>query len=443
MAGHDHTDHSHDDVAIPTDPVNAAGLTTVALGAAAVGLVAYAVMGFLNMGPAGEHGWRDLSMTYLCAWVFWACIPLGSLFLMLIGIVTSASWGVVLRRCFVAALRTSWLVPVLMLPVAASLFLAEGKQSPYWWSDHVWEGDVAAVAEATHVRKEGVVENQHKIHDLLNPVKFLAVTGVGFLVLGALTVVTLNGVKRNEDEGGPAAYSFVRRLAGPGVVVWVLTMTFLSTIWVVSVEPTWASSMFPIVFGMNCFLTTLTFSIFVFYTVNSDKADTLGLVKDKFRIDMGTLTLAITMVWAYASFSQYMLIWAGNLPEEVAYYRKRGDHGWEYLAYVPDGPALALPVRRPALPRGEDRHPQDARDVRVAVCRVPGRRDLVDSAVRAAGGIDPACADGPGGVRRPRRRLGLLLCPRTRHPPGPAGQRRGAVRRVLGPAPLAPADPAR
>ena len=57
-------------------------------------------------------------------------------------------------------------------------------------------------------------------------------------------------------------------------------------------------------------------------------------MKDKFRIDIGSLLLGFTMVWAYGSFCQYMLIWAGNLPEEIAYYKKRGDNGWEYLAYI-------------------------------------------------------------------------------------------------------------
>lgn len=334
MAEH-HDDHAHasEGVAIPTDPVNTAGLKTVALIAAAAGLIAFGVFGFLNMGPAGEYGVRDLSMTYLIGWVFWASLPLGSLFLILVGVMTSASWGVVLRRCFVASVRTLWLVPVLMIPVAASLFVGDGTQSPYWWSDRGYEGDPASIAAAKSMRIEGVIENQHKIHDLLNPVRFLVVSAVGLGLMGLLAVYTLAVMKKNDEGNDTAAYQTLRKLAGPGVVAWVLTMTVLSTLWVVSVEPTWASSMFPIVFGMNAFLTTFSFCIFVFYTVNPDKSDTLALVKDKFRIDMGTLTLAFTMVWAYASFSQYMLIWAGNLPEEVSYYRKRGDHGWEYLAY--------------------------------------------------------------------------------------------------------------
>ena len=100
-----------------------------------------------------------------------------------------------------------------------------------------------------------------------------------------------------------------------------------------SVEPTWASSMFPVVFAMNQFIWTFASASCLLHPQRR-KPGVLTIVKDKFRIDIGSLMLGFTMVWAYATFCQYMLIWAGNLPEEITYYRKRGDHGWEYLAYV-------------------------------------------------------------------------------------------------------------
>jgi hypothetical protein len=335
MAGHVDT-HAGDHAApaIPTDPVNAGGVQTVALVCAAVGLTAFGVLTFLNMGAPYSHGVRDILFAYLVGFVLWSMIPLGSLFMMLIGIVTSASWGVVLRRCFTASLRTMWTVPILALPVIVSLFVANGNESPYWWSESRWVGDVETVAKAEHLRPEAVEEVQAKIADLLNPVRFTVVTAIGMVIIGTLTVYSLYAVRRHEQEDSQESYSRVRRLSGPGIVVWVLTMTVVVTIWVMSLEPTWASSMFPIVYGMDCFLAAFTFCTFVFYTVNANKPETMAIVKEKFRIDIGTLTLAITMVWSYATFSQYMLIWAGDLPEESVYYLKRGSHGWEYLAYL-------------------------------------------------------------------------------------------------------------
>jgi len=328
----DHHDHHHD-LKISTDTVQTGGLAKIALGAAVVGLAAFAGLGIANMGSAGDFGLRDFFLTYLCGFVFWASIPFGAVFLMLVGILTSASWGVVLRRCFLAAIKTMPILALLFIPVAVSLFVVEGKQSPYWWSDASWEGDVNVVAKEKGLRFEAIQENQHKIHDIMNPYAYLAISLFAFGAVGGMGYAAAAVSRKSEEEKDLKAYETLRKFAGPGVAIWVLTMTITCTLWVMSVEPTWASSMFPIVFGMNAFLTTLSFCIFTFYTVNADKADTMAIVKDKFRIDIGTFTLAITMVWAYASFSQYMLIWAGNLPEEITYYRKRGDHGWEYLAY--------------------------------------------------------------------------------------------------------------
>ena len=331
-AVHDTHAGDHAAPAIPADLVNAGGVQTAALAAAAVGLVAFGVLGFLNMSVPDSHGVRDVMLAYLVGFTLWSMVPLGSLFLMLIGVVTSASWGVVLRRCFTASLRTMWTLPLLALPVVASLFVAGGNESPYWWSESKWAGDTETVAKELAMRPEAVEEVHAKIADVLSPVRFTVVTAVGMAVLGALAVYALYAVRKHEEHDDRQSYARVRRFSGPGVVVWVLTMTFLVTVWVMSVEPTWASSMFPIVYGMDCFLAAFTFSIFVFYTVNADKP-AMAVVKEKFRIDIGTLTLAITMVWAYATFSQYMLIWAGDLPEESTYYLKRGANGWEYLAY--------------------------------------------------------------------------------------------------------------
>jgi hypothetical protein len=88
---------------------------------------------------------------------------------------------------------------------------------------------------------------------------------------------------------------------------------------------------------MNQFLTTITFATLVFYTLTQGKTDVTAIIKDKFRIDIGSLTLGFCMIWAYASFCQFMLIWAGNLPEELTYYLKRGageqKNSWVYLSY--------------------------------------------------------------------------------------------------------------
>lgn len=327
-------------------PIDTGGLSRVAFAALVFGGIAFAVLSVLSLpqadsarsqmglGSADGHGLRDITSGYAVGFVFWASLPLGAASLLMLAYLTSASWGVVLRRCFQAATRTMPVLALLFCPLAASLYVAGGDQSPYWWTEHRWHGgDVATIAEENHLRVEAVIENQHKIHDYLNPVGFILRTAAALTIMGVLSYFLNSWGRASEERDDPAAKTKLFNLAGPGVILWVLTMTVMATDWVMSVEPTWASSMFPVVFGMNMFLTTFAFCILVFYSLNLHDTQVMSVVKDKFRIDMGSLMMAFTMVWAYASFSQYMLIWAGNLPEEATYYLKRGNAGWEYLAY--------------------------------------------------------------------------------------------------------------
>jgi hypothetical protein len=336
-------------------PTDAAPVRKWALIALAVGAGVYFVCGAIN----GRL--QDFFLTYLVGYLFWFSIPFGALGLTMIGYLTSASWGVVFRRYFQAAIRTLPLVAAFFLPIAVSLFLDHGKASPFWWADESWfvpheppEGaerneytktvnrfvedgwdkEIAEVAASKGTRPEAVEENHHKVHDYLNKPFFLARAVGYFVVLGTLAFFVLKWTKRVEERDDPEARSNLRGFCGPGVIAWAIFTTFAITDWAMSVEPTWASSMFPVVFGMNAFMCTFSLGIIVFYGLNAGKTEVMTVFKDKFRIDIGTLLLGFTMVWAYATFCQYMLIWAGNLPEEITYYRKRGDHGWQYLAYA-------------------------------------------------------------------------------------------------------------
>ncbi len=349
-----HDGHPASPVSIP--PADVGPVRRVALLAAAAGGVAYFALGFINLGTAGGTGVRDFFLAYLVGWVFCLFLPFGSMALLMIGYLTQASWQLILRRSFQAATRTLPVVALLFLPIAVSLFVnvpaGEGSgtaattetASPYWWADKTWtSGTPADVGAAMGVRPEAVEENQHKIHDYLNPV-FVLVRFVLYFVIWGVFVYFLNKWARPAEEADDARAKYnLHAISGPGVIVWALSGTFALTDWVMSVEPSWASSMFPVVFGMNAWICALSLAALTFYALNADKPGVMAIVKDKFRIDTGTMLFGFTMLWAYASFCQYMLIWAGDLPEEIMYYRKRGDHGWEYLAYVLMGFHWLLP----------------------------------------------------------------------------------------------------
>jgi hypothetical protein len=326
-------------------PVDPAFVRKAAVLMLAVGGIGYAVSGLINLGSAAAtgDGVRDFFMAYLCGFVYWASLPFGALGLMLIGYLTQATWGVILRRLFQAATRTLPVLAVLFAPVGFSLFLdtitGNATHSPYWWTNQHWHLDhhdkaaVAAKAAELGMPVPAVAENAHKVHDYLS-VPFFLLRAALYFGLAGLFANRINAWgQRFEETGDEAAYGRLRFFAGPGIVLFVLAMTFAATDWAMSVEPTWASSMFPVIYGMNMFVTTWAVCIGLFYTLNVGDRRVMTLFKEKFRIDMASLMLAMTLVWAYGTFSQYMLMWAGNLPEEVTYFRKRGDHGWQYLAY--------------------------------------------------------------------------------------------------------------
>jgi hypothetical protein len=378
-----HTDDHHD-VQIPEATVDVGRIRRMSLIAAAIGLITYFVCGFVGLGQDKEYGVRDFFLTYLCGFVFWMCVPFGSLGLSMIGFLASASWGIVFRRIFQASIRTLPVMFVLGLPVLASLYISGGDQSPYWWSESIWNGvtgehkaehlkdqvatdhydddvakyekqgydkKIAEIAALEHAKPDGVEEALHKIHDWLSPNFFAFRYVLYFAILGTMAFFVLKYARPLEDQDDRKFLSKLRYFCGPCMPIFVLALTLMVTDWVMSVEPTWSSSMFPVIFGMNMFLTTLVFSAFVFYTLVRTKGDTgsvenrpdlSGIIKDKFRIDIGSLTLGFCMVWAYGSFCQFMLVWAGNLPEEITYYLKRGGgeyHGdtgpteWIYLSY--------------------------------------------------------------------------------------------------------------
>jgi hypothetical protein len=120
-------------------------------------------------------------------------------------------------------------------------------------------------------------------------------------------------------------------LSAPGILVYALTMTFAAVDWAMSLEPHWFSTIYGMLFIVGQVLATLTFVIpLTAYLANSDPLSRF-LKADIFQ-DLGNLMLAFVMIWAYLAFSQFLIIWSGNLPEEIPWYIRRGTGGWQWVA---------------------------------------------------------------------------------------------------------------
>ncbi|HMC11351.1 MAG TPA: hypothetical protein VKH44_08675, partial [Pirellulaceae bacterium] len=244
--------------------------------------------------------------SYLVAWNFWLGIALGSLVLVMLQHLTGGAWGVVLRRVLESGTRTLPLLAVLFVP------LALGLHALYEWVD----SDDPSLAE--------------KRHYYLN-VPFFLPRSAFYFAAWLLLMFFLNRWSSEEDRTqDPSLPRRFRLLSGPGLPLYGLTITFASIDWVMSLEPHWVSSIFGVMFGVGQVLSAFAFAVAVVILLARRPPLANVLLPSHMR-DLGNLLLAFVMVWAYLSFSQFLLIWAGNLPEEVPWYLRRLQGGWQWF----------------------------------------------------------------------------------------------------------------
>jgi len=295
-------------------------LQRLALLAGVIGIGVYAVMGLTHSVVADIGGKRQFFLSWLVAWVFWLSLPVGCMAWLAITYLTGASYGVLLSRLFEAATRTLPLMMLLFVPLALSV-LSEGF-SPYPWSKS---------ASDLVTGEDAIQELQKKFNDWCNAPGFLLRAVIYFAIWGTLIFFFNKWSKQVEQTNDLKARRFTENMAGPTIFCFCLCNMFASTDFVMSIELSWFSTMFPLIYCINQLLTCLTFCVAVFLTF-STRPDVAKALRPKFQIDMGSMTLALTLVWSYMSFCQFLLVWVGNLPEEIPYPLKRINGGWQYVA---------------------------------------------------------------------------------------------------------------
>ncbi|MDO8795237.1 MAG: hypothetical protein Q7J25_11520 [Vicinamibacterales bacterium] len=248
---------------------------------------------------------------YLIAYLFWLGVPLGSMALMMVHHMSGGAWGVVIRRIFEASSRTLPLLAVLFLPIVF------GMQTLYPW------------ANADLVAHDGAL--QHKAIYLNTPF-FLARAAFYFACwIGLATVFSRWSLA--QDGGDRKAARRMERLSGAGLVIYGLTITFAAVDWVMSLDPHWFSTMMGFLFMGSQGLAALAFTVVVAVAL-SRRAPMRDVFQPAHFHDLGKLMLAFVMLWAYFNFSQFLIIYSGNLAEEVPYYINRLTGGWQYVALV-------------------------------------------------------------------------------------------------------------
>lgn len=249
--------------------------------------------------------------SYLFATLFWLSITLGCLAILMLHHLVSGRWGFVIQRLLESGART--------LPVMAVFFLflmAFGLHDLYEWT----HPDVVDRDELL----------RHK-SPYLN-VTFFWVRAVLYLVIWfALAHVLTKWSWEQDRTGDPWLTRRLQAVSGPGLVLYVLTMSFAAIDWIMSLEPHWFSTIYGFLIVVGQALTTLAFLIIILAVLARHQPLAEIVSRSHFH-DLGNLMLAFIVLWAYMSFAQFLLIWSGNLPEEIPWYLHRIKGSWQAMA---------------------------------------------------------------------------------------------------------------
>ncbi|MDE0837592.1 MAG: hypothetical protein OSB41_00925 [Kiritimatiellae bacterium] len=246
--------------------------------------------------------------SYLLSFAFIASFGLGSLFLLLLQNVCGGRWGISIRRLLEAAAGTLPFTALLLIPI----FL--GMSSLYEW----------ARPEAAH---DHVIQLKAAY---LNVPAFI-LRSVIFFAIWSFIVNRLLTWTRAEDRGDALASAKFGMFSAPCIVIYALTMTFASFDWLMSIEAHWFSTMFGVRYGAGAALGSIALAVIVLNKIK-DIEPIKSVVRFQLCSDLGNLMLAFTMFWAYVSFSEFLIIWSANLPEERFWYAERLQGGWQVLS---------------------------------------------------------------------------------------------------------------
>ncbi|MGC2233857.1 MAG: hypothetical protein WBA09_20330, partial [Candidatus Acidiferrum sp.] len=179
---------------------------------------------------------------------------------------------------------------------------------------------------------EGSLSNFQKTY--LTPHNFIIRAVIYFAVWLAL-VATLNRWSRQQDvdTANRALRRKFKMLSGPGIILYVFGVGFASIDWAMSLSPHWFSTIYGFIFVVGQVISSLCLVIVVAVLL-ARTAPMAGLVQARHLSDLGKLLLAFVMLWAYFSFSQLLIIWSGNLPDEISFYRSRLYGSWGLVAVL-------------------------------------------------------------------------------------------------------------
>ncbi|HTC95914.1 MAG TPA: hypothetical protein VK699_20905 [Terriglobales bacterium] len=277
-------------------------------------LLVFVVAGILCILGAATHT-QQFMRSYLVGYVLGLGLSLGCLGLLMVQYLTKGNWGFLIRRQLEAGSRVLPLMAALFLPILVA----------------VWNHDLYPWADKTKLSAEDLA--QFKMQAYLTP-KFFTIRAVIYFAVWIVIASFLNKWGKEQDQEDAPDLPRSRRfqtLCGPGLVIFCITVTFAVVDWIMSLDIHWYSTIYGLIFidGQGliamCFVIMMTAAMFKYRPMSQ------VLVPQTLH-DLGNLTLAMVMLFAYFSFSQFLIIWSGNLPEEIHWYVNRINGAWGAVA---------------------------------------------------------------------------------------------------------------
>jgi hypothetical protein len=283
-------------------------------GGLAVGGIALvmAIVGYVKS-PA------DFYHSYIFSYMLILGLTLGSLGLLMLQHLTGGIWGMVIRRPLEAASRNIFLMLILFIPILMGMkYLYSGNDSETGWLNAPKEGEHALTSW-----QQGY----------LTPGGFVTRAVIYFAIWIVLMVVFNNWSKQQDQSNGEGLKQRMKALAAPGVILYILAMTFAAIDWVMSLSPRWASTIYGFLFVAGQAIAAMGLMIAVIVLLAGSEPFN-GVIKKRHLHDLAKLLFAFNMLWAYFAFSQLLIIWSGNQPEEITFYRSRLNGQWGVVAVI-------------------------------------------------------------------------------------------------------------
>ena len=263
----------------------------------------------------GWFKWPDkLIHSYLVAFLFVLGLSLGSLGLLMLQHLTGGHWGIVIRRPLESATRVLPLVAVLSLPI-------------FFGMKYLYAAWLNAPASG-----EGALSDFQR--DYLTHGWFLIRAAIYFAVWLAL-VFFFNTRSKQQDVNREdrALRRNLKMVAGPGIILYVFAMSFAAIDWAMSISPHWASTIYGFLFVAGQLISSMSLMISIVVLL-AQTEPLKNVIQKRHLHDLGKLLLAFVMLWAYFDFSQLLIIWSGNQPEEISFYRTRLYGQWGVVAVI-------------------------------------------------------------------------------------------------------------